>query len=244
MWALLLAWTAQASPTTVAPGRYGIHLKTATHSHIPVLGEVPGASVVWLLAEIRPGAAGPPELVQRTCSVSMEGAGERASVMLGPGFLEALPEKHHDLVFSESGQVFIDMGEDHIGYDPLLYPDVLPRDESDPGLIDFDGDGNPGVTVIITVPILGKIELYIAQHARSSLIGQLHSDGTFTGTVGSLLLEQQTLDATNPLMRTSPRLSLDTEHSHWRMQPLPADTTCETIVERMCLAGGSGCAEG
>ncbi|MDG1482752.1 MAG: hypothetical protein P8R54_24380 [Myxococcota bacterium] len=244
MWALLLTWTAQASPTTVAPGRYGIHLKTATHAHIPVLGEMPGASVVWLLAEILPSMEGEPELVQRTCSVRMEGSGERASVMLSPGFLAALPEKHHNLVFSESGQVFIDMGEDHIGYDPTLYPDALPRDEAAPGLIDFDGDGNPGATVIITVPILGTVELYIAQHAQSSLVGQIHSDGTLTGTVESLLLEQQTLDATNPLMRMSPRMSLDTAHSHWRMQPLPADTTCDTIIERMCLTGGSGCAEG
>ena len=39
MWALMLTGTAQASPTTVTPGRYGLHLKTATHSHTSVFGE-------------------------------------------------------------------------------------------------------------------------------------------------------------------------------------------------------------
>ena len=96
MWPLMLAWTAQAERGTVVPGRYGIHLKTATHSHVPVLGALPGASVVWLLADVQQGAGGL-ELVQRTCAVHMEGAGERASVRLSPGFLAALPEKRHAL---------------------------------------------------------------------------------------------------------------------------------------------------
>ncbi|MFT5686041.1 MAG: hypothetical protein ACI8RZ_006996, partial [Myxococcota bacterium] len=188
MWALMWALVAQAEDVTVAPGRYGIHLQTGTRSHVPVLGTMPGASIVWLLADVIHNTEGAPELVQRTCSVSMKGAGDKASVRLGPGFLAALPQKSHTLDITDSGQVFIDMGEDYVGYDPARYPDSLPEDIDAPGLIDFDSDGNPGATVIVTVPLLGEVELYIVQHAHSSLIGQLHSDGTLTGTVASLTL--------------------------------------------------------
>ena len=240
MWPLMLAWSAQAEHGAVAPGRYGVHIKTATRSHVPVLGSLPGASVVWLLADVRQGTNGL-ELVQRTCSVEMEGAGERASVRLSPGFLAALPEKHHALEISADGQVFIDMGEDHVGYDPALYPDTLPEDADSPGVLDFDHDGSPGATVIVTVPVLGEIELYIVQHARSTLRGQLHDDGQLAGSIASLTLEQRTLDATHALMRMSPRMSLDASRSHWRMQPLPAEATCADLIARMCAQGGSGC---
>ena len=239
VWIWMLS-TAQADP--LPSGQYGMYLKTATHSHVPVLGKLPGASVTWLSLEILTTPEGT-EMVQTTCVSTMEGAGERASVRLSEGFLDALPVKSTPLQWHEEGgswRLSADLGVEHIGYDPALTD--LPDDPDAPGVVDFDGDGNPGATVIVTIPLLGEIELYIAQRAHSTLAGTLLDDGSLTGTVASLSLAQNTLDATNPLMRMSPDMSLDPERTHWWIVPVDSGE-CEGLVETMCSdhRAGPGC---
>ena len=105
MWLWMLS-TAHAE--VMPPGRYGIFLKTATHSHVPVLGRIPSASVAWIVVDVADGMT-----TQRTCRVDMKGGGERASVRLGDGFVEALGVRQIPMVWTEDADgmaVHLDQG--------------------------------------------------------------------------------------------------------------------------------------
>ncbi|MBL7006638.1 MAG: hypothetical protein ISR78_06130, partial [Spirochaetia bacterium] len=59
----------------------------------------------------------------------------------------------------------------------------LSRDPEDPNLIDPDGDGNPGVTVDITIANLIKGEIYITRREIFTNYLTLHANGTLYGYV-------------------------------------------------------------
>jgi hypothetical protein len=239
----LLGTVALAGPPALTPGRYGLYMKSATHAHLPVLGARPGASVAWLTVDVARDAAGGWQAVQTPCALEMVGAGDKADVRLSDGFIDALGTKRYrlDVATDATGtRVRADLGMDHVGYDPTRSPDGPPRRAGDPGVVDFESDGNPGATVIIDVPMLGEMEIYIAQAAHSSLHGAVRADGSVHGGVEGHALQQQTLGATNPLMRVSPRMSPDPAGSFFWMVPIPGDTGCDALASRMCTAPGAG----
>lgn len=245
----LLITTALAAAPPIGEGTHALFMRSATQARVPVLGERPGASEAWVLVEV--GAANPEGAPARQtpCAVRMMGAGEQASVRLAPGFVEAMGTKqtHFDLTADEDGwSVEVDLGTDHIGYEPTHTQGAIPRRADDRAVRDHEGDGHPGGTVIIEVPIFGEMEIYIAQRARSSLHGRLARDGTLEGGIAGHELEQRTLAATHPLMRISPRMRTDPDRSVWWMVPVPADTTCATIADRACAirGPGPGCPDG
>jgi hypothetical protein len=225
----------------IPPGRYGLFLKTATHSHVPVLGRVPSASVAWISVDVSGEV-----MTQTTCRVDMEGGGERASVRLGDGFVEALGVRKIPMVWAEDSagwSVHLDQGAVHIGYDPSLT--TLPSKPDEIGVLDFDGDGNPGGTVVVTVPLFDEVQMYLAQHTHTLLDGRLGSEGVLTGTVSSRVMEQRTLAATHRLFSVSLRMSLDEERSHWWMVPVAAAAGCGEISQQMCAhpQAGTGCTD-
>lgn len=239
----LLATTALASPPTLSEGRYGLYIKTATHAHVPVLGARPGASIAWLVADLGRDESGAWHAVQTPCAVEMEGGGEKAQVRLSDGFIEALGTKTYPLELDptvDGTRLRADLGMDHVGYDPSLSPDSIPRRAGDPAVVDFEADGHPGATVIIDVPVLGEMQIYIAQAAHSSLDGEVRPDGSAHGVVHGHALEQRTLGATNPLMRVSPRMSPDPFRSFFWMVPIAKDTSCDALAARMCTSPGAG----
>lgn len=65
--------------------------------------------------------------------------------------------------------------------DPMK--DALPTDPSDKRLVDTDGDGKPGATVIIRHPMVGTGHVYVAQRSIARLEGALQADGSVKGVV-------------------------------------------------------------
>lgn len=239
----LLLSTALAAAPPLEQGRHALFIHAATHARLPVLGDRPGASDAWVLVELAAPDPGGAEAIQTPCAVEMLGAGEKASVRLGPGFLEAMGSKQTRFALtSDAGgwAVDVDLGIDHVGYDPAATGDELPRRAGDAGVVDHEGDGEPGGTVIVDVPFFGEMSIYIVQRAHTSLQGRIGVDGSIGGGVTGHALEQRTLGATNPLMRVSPRMRPDPERSLWWMVPVPADTTCETLAAAACAARGPG----
>jgi hypothetical protein len=78
--------------------------------------------------------------------------------------------------------------------------DSLPTNSSDPRVIDQDEDGNPGMTV--SVSILGFIEgqTYIVQRVRYVLSGEIVSPDRVEGII-EWSDEQTVLEATHPLLK-------------------------------------------
>ncbi|MBX2797479.1 MAG: hypothetical protein KTR31_07425 [Myxococcales bacterium] len=72
-------------------------------------------------------------------------------------------------------------------YVDLLGTDVqsgaLPEEPGDPGVVDTDQDGNPGVTVFVTNDPLGSGEVYLAQRSQTQLSGTWVEDGVGTGSI-------------------------------------------------------------
>ena len=238
MWFWMLS---VAHAELIPSGRYGIFLQTASHSHVPVLGRIPSASVAWIVVDVADGMT-----TQTTCRVEMKGGGERASVRLGDGFVESLEVRRVPMVWTEDASgwsLHLDQGEVHIGYDPRLT--ALPSEPDDVGVLDFDGDGNPGGTVVVTVPIVNEVQMYLVQHTHTLLDGRLGPEGTLSGTVSSRVMEQRTLAATHRLFSVSLKMSLDEERSYWWMVPVSADASCAELSQQMCAhpQAGVGCPE-
>lgn len=236
MWLWMLS---SAHAEVMPPGRYGLYLKTASHAHVPVLGQIPSATAAWIMVDV-----GDEVMSQTTCRVDMEGGGERASVRLGDGFVEALGTKQVPMVWTEDEagwSLHLDQGAVHIGYDPSL-PE-LPTKPDDVGVLDFDGDGNPGGTVVVSVPIVDEVQMYLVQHTHTLLDGRLGPESSLSWTVSSRVMEQRTLAATHRLFSVSLKMSLDEERSLWWMVPIAAATTCADISPAMCAhaQAGLGC---
>jgi hypothetical protein len=242
----LLFTTALAAPQPLSAGTYALFMHAATHARLPVLGERPGASDAWVLVNIEQVSATRAQARQRTCTVSMLGAGERASIRLGPGFVAAMGTKQAEYIMASDADgwsVEVDLGTDHIGYDPAVTGGKLPQRVSDAGVVDHESDGHPGGTVIVDVPLFGEALIFLAQRTHTSLQGRLQSDGSIKGTITGHSLEQRTLGSTNALMRVSPRMQPDPLNSHWWMAPVPPGTTCTDLTVVACGHHGqrSGC---
>lgn len=112
--------------------------------------------------------------------------------------------------------------------DPVRDP--LPTDPKDPRIFDQDGDGNPGMTIQITViGVLGG-EIYVIQRDWNILRGQLTSATTLDGLVewGS---EQVIVGATSPIfLNPNPTFpDPNPNNSFFRTTRVSAETSCEQI---------------
>lgn len=244
-WFCLLAlMTIAARPAAahaLRPGRYGMELVVATFAQVPVLGQSKGSSVSLLMLDLRPGSNGQLVATQRVCAVQMRGAGERAHMRLSPGFLRAQGTKTWSLALSADGSLVADLGVDHVGFRSDGTATPVPRRSTDPGVVDWDGDGKPGATILLRAPVLGDVELYVAQRAHVRLRGRAAPDGRATGAVEVVRFEQHTIGSSHRLFDTSPEMWPDPESSGFSLWPAPADATCATLEAARCNAHAGGC---
>ena len=203
----------------VVEGRYQMTLSVTTKARVPVLGWLPSTTVSTVLVDLTRDDAG---WWQRheVCNVQILANGKKARTQIPPAFVNALPVKQYAVSLTEGPEGWAyraDLGVDHVGYDPDLTPTV-PREPTDPGVIDPDGDGRPGMTVLLKVPLFGTGELYVAQRGHMELDGRVAEDGTIGGQLLLSSLEQRTLWATNRLFRMSPPIKPVPQESWFRLE--------------------------
>ena len=236
----LFSGLAAAEPT-VGPGRYGLEMVLGSDSDLPFLGQTPGTSRSWSLVDVREVNG---QLVQRlqTCAVRMEGRTGTTSVHLPAAFVAALP--HREVPLLEDSLYRVDLGEDAIGYDPKRGP--MPTALGDPAVIDSDGDGHPGATVELHIPVLGSVQLYIVQRGHVRLQGRSSREGIIAGTVETVALDQRTLGASRAMFEHSPAVQPRPERSSFRLVPMPKLTGCAQVRPAFCARGDSegACADG
>jgi len=126
--------------------------------------------------------------------------------------------------------------------DPVSDP--LPTDPEDPRVIDQDEDGEPGMTVRITLLGILEGETYVVQRMSYRLSGVVVGSDRIEGTI-EWSDEQTVLGATNPLLKAETVGTLDPDPAAHRFVMVRVDETwtCETLRERLgeILAGtGSG----
>jgi len=122
-----------------------------------------------------------------------------------------------------------DLGLERIGYKAAGNDGRLPTRIDDPAVYDWDGDGHPGATLKLSVPLLPDGELYVVQRGHSILHGRITEPGKVNGTIEYKSFEQRVLGAWPSFLNQSPEIVPDGKESRFSVTPLPPGSTCETI---------------
>jgi len=194
-------------------GPYALEVEVVTETKLPVVGTKQVHTISSVLAELRRDGDGWVQ-EQRTCDVQVVGGGP-AQTTIPPGFLASLPVQRIPLELVDGGYR-VDGGPVTVGADPSS---PLPLERNDGAVRDSDGDGQPGVTVWVDAPVVGRVEMYVAQRAHSVLEGRL-TEGGASGRVVVKHMEQRTLGASNRLLAVNPTIRPVEEASTFRLLPI------------------------
>jgi len=224
--------TVATEPRPELSGTWKMTLRVANKAAIPLLGDTTVWSVSTFLTTIEAHGSG---YLQShvTCDIETRSTRRIAEHVLPIAFVEAMPEKTYPIEFNSVGgdwAYHADLGEIHIGYDPLLTGGGLPEKGREEGVLrDWDQDGHVGATVLLKVPLLGIVEVYLIQDTHVAMHGTVVSDRLVFGRVELPTLEQRIVDASNILLRGNPRIHPDPANSSFRMVRLPDGTSCEDL---------------
>ncbi|MBB4639555.1 hypothetical protein [Longimicrobium terrae] len=206
---LLLGAAVPADPGATWAGRYAMEMRIGTVTRVPVVGSERSVTRTLLLVDMRRDGS---RWVQRqtVCDVRIESPRMRMTVPAA--FVRGLPPREYTGVVQGAGEraaFTADLGVEAIGYDPALTGGELPLNAAARGVVDNDGDGRPGATVIGHFPLFGRVRLFIAQRSHLVLHGRQTSDDRIEGTMEIRAMEQRTLGADNRLFRRTLPMQAD-----------------------------------
>ena len=229
MIALLLSLGSPALAEAPAPGPHAMVVEVASRSKVPFAGttEVITRSLVRVDL-VREGDGWTQS--QRVCAVEIE-SDSRATTVLPQAFIDVIPVQRYPVQISENGTYKADPGPTYVGFDPKVTGGAVPRKKNDPGVQDTDGDGHPGVTVLLDIPVFGKVKMYVAQAGWSRYDGA-YRDGRFAGAVESVSLDQRTLGASVSAFAANPDITAVPERSRFIMSPLTEPASCARLASR------------
>jgi hypothetical protein len=170
---------------------------------------------------------------QQVCDVKLL-SDSRAETVLPDAFIRAMPRQTYAvrLVETDGNTSFsADPGPTYVGYDPALSGGGVPSGADDPGVVDMDRDGRPGVTVHVVMPVFGAVKIYVAQRGHSRYEGQV-GEGGVSGRVDIVALEQNTLGASFAPFAANPQITAVPESSRFDMRPIASGLTCADLRAR------------
>lgn len=210
----MIVWWATAFASGPEPGPHLLQVDVATEAKVPVVGWVPVTTRSLVLAELARDGDGF-RVTQRVCDVRVLG-GKPAVTTMPPALIAAIPPQVYPLSVRQEGttlRIAADPGPTRVGQDGQGAP------------VDFEGDGRPGATVWLDVPVLGRVEVYVAQ------LGHTRWAGTWTEAGGAgraevVILEQRTLGASHAMFTGDRPTRVLSEASRFRLVPLAAGAGC------------------
>jgi hypothetical protein len=228
---------ASARRAHVWEGRYAMELRVGSIARVPMMGAQRSVTRSLLLVEVERRAG---RLVQRQRVCDVDINSPRLRMTVPTAFVRALAPREYpaDVRGDAPDRSYTaDSGVDHVGYDPRLTGGTLPRDARSPGVVDSDGDGAPGATVVAHFPVVGQVRFFVAQRAHVVLHGRRTSDDRVEGDVEVLLLEQRTLGASNRMFARTLPLRPDPANSRFTMVRTDA-VGCDALIKdaRMIFA--------
>lgn len=214
-------------------GRWAMRIDLVTATRIPLLGTERSTTTSVLLVDIR---RRDDRLVQvhRVCDAWMESSAP-ATPRIPPAFVRALPVRgtHPEVRFDRDGWSYTaDLGVEAIGYDPRLSPGALPTRATDAAVSDTDGDGAPGATVELKLPIVGRARIFIVQRSRLVLDGRRTGQGRVDGRVRIRVLEQHTLGARPTMFARNLAIRPLADESAFALVRVPTETSCAGLARR------------
>lgn len=238
----MIAWVvavalAGASPSLVGepslpPGAYRMVVDVASRSEVAFAGTTEVVTRSLLRVDVRATAAGL-EQEQRVCDVRIS-SDSRARTEIPTSFVRSLPVQRYPVTVrvGDDGvaRYAADPGPSEIGFDPVISGGPVPSGRNDPGVTDPDGDGHPGVTVHLIVPVIGQARIYVAQRGHSRYTGRVDG-GEVRGAVEVVAMEQRTLGASFAAFAANPTVTAVPERSRFRMSPIDAGIGCVALVD-------------
>lgn len=160
------------------------------------------------------------------CDVQIESSSKLVKTVLPAAFRRAIPpvqtnarlqKTRGTMTFTQPPQTLV------IGAElDSAERDSLPSDPRDARVRDHDGDGKPGVTVLVSGIISG--EIYLAQRSTSHLTGHKTQEG-FRGTI-HFTNDQSILDATKNVLKRNPSAQPDPDRSEFLLRKVDGQPTC------------------
>jgi hypothetical protein len=212
-------------------GSYRLEMIMATVSRLPFFGSSKSASKSVSLVEVRRAGA---DLVQshQVCAFRVLEDSAMIKMIFPDKFVAALAKHTYPIQIERDAQGWryrADLGVERIGYRADAVDGKLPTQIDDPAVYDWDGDGHPGATLILAVPLLPDGELYVVQRGQSILNGRVVTPGRIDGGIEVRSFEHRVLGAKPSFLNRSPEIEPDPKESRFSISPLPAGTTCESL---------------
>lgn len=201
---------------------YALELVMVTESQIPVAGkrEIVTRSYAHIDFEQKDGVW---VQNQKACAVVVEGG----RVTFPETFVGSIPAQSFPVSWV-NGRYSVDPGPTFVGVDKPT--DTLPEASDDPRVTDQDGDGKPGVTVYMNLPLFGQLEMYIVQAAHSVMAGTVDDKGVISGPVDVRRLDQHTIGASMKVFAKTLPTRVLPGRSTFRIVPDPT-RACEKAFE-------------
>ena len=228
----LIVRVAAAQEDQLLPtGTYRLEMIMASTTKIPFFGTSKSASKSVSLVEIRRDSNG---IIQnhRVCDFRVLEDSAMIKMVFPEKFIAALAKHSYPIHLEKDGQGWsyrADLGVERIGYRAGGGDEKLPAKIDDPTVFDWDGDGHPGATVKLSVPLLPAGELYIVQRGQSILTGRVVQPGRIEGNLEVREFDQRVLGARPGFLAKSPEIEPNAKDSRFTLSPVPADSTCESL---------------
>lgn len=227
--------TAGASDNSIPAlsGTWHLRMRTSTEASIPIIGTTRIHTTTHLLVHIEKKQSGVFHQTQRTCVVDSIPDRSLTRTVLPPSFIQNLPVKTYPIkIASKTDNTWsynADLRQQHVGYKAELATSGIPQDKDHPAVFDWDGDGNPGATVLIDIPLFGDVAVYILQTNHTLLHGQVRNSNLIEGHTKMLLLGQRTIGASNRLLAANPTLNIGKGHTAFEMMRIDDKSQCGDI---------------
>jgi hypothetical protein len=216
------------------PGSYRLEMIMASILRLPFFGSSKSASRSISLVEIRREGD---TLIQshKVCDFRLLDDSAMIKMIFPEKFVAALGEHSYPVQLERDSQGWryrADLGIERIGYRPGPGDHVLPTAADDPSVYDWDGDGHPGATLKLSVPLLPEGELYVVQRGHSILNGRILEAGRIEGSIDVQTFEHRVLGARPAFLNKSPEIRPDPKKSRFALTAVAQGSTCESLRGR------------
>lgn len=196
-------------------GDWVMDLTLVTRATVPLLGDflTRTRSEVAVRLEVRGDEVWQ---TQRVCTTTVNDGRGLVRTKIPPAFVSALPVITFPVTLTPTptGWAYgADFGRQLLGWND---DGELPRAEERSRIRDDDGDGHPGLTVLVEAPVVGAGEVYVVQVGRTRVAGGWEGQG-FAGSVTIPELQQAVVGASRDLFLHAPTLVPDHTASRFSM---------------------------
>lgn len=214
------------------PGTYRLEMIMASITRVPVFGTSKSASKSISLVEIKRDG---PTLVQthKACDFRVLEDSKFIKMIFPEKFVAALARHTYPLQLDKDGRGWryrADLGVERIGYKSNGAESALPNKIDDPAVFDWDGDGKPAATLLISIPLLPNGEFYVVQRGHSILNGRVVQPGSIEGSIETRLFEQRVLGAWPGFLNQNAEVEPDPKESRFVLSPVPSGSSCASLL--------------